>query len=375
MRARLFILFALLAIALPMSAVAQTDAKSEWQVGEVTQVKSERQIQVEEQDFYIQELVVKHSKTGELININSGNDYQPLNENQRLGVGAKVIFSNQQVMEGENNWVINDVYRLPQLIFLAVMFGVLVMVVGGKQGSLSILGMFFSLYILAVFIVPKILAGENPFLVVMVGCALTAIITMYMSHGIKRQTHIALGSMLVSLAMVAILSNSAVHAAHMVGLGSEEAAYLQFGTTTKINLQGLLLAGILLGALGILDDITLAQTSVIEQLKAVKPKITFSELYFRGLQVGKDHVASLVNTLVFAYAGTSLPLLLLFSAGSYQPAWVVINSEIVAEEIIRTLVGSIGLVMAVPITTGIASYFVSKAEIKQPNAKTHLHIH
>jgi len=116
--------------------------------------------------------------------------------------------------------------------------------------------------------------------------------------------------------------------------------------------------------LGILDDITLAQTAVIEQLKSVHPKITFSELYERGITVGKDHVASLVNTLVFAYAGTSLPLFLLFTLNRTQPTWVLLNSELIAEEIVRTLVGSIALIMAVPITTCIAAYYVTHLKDK-----------
>jgi len=286
------------------------ELNSTYQTGVVTSIISERIIEVENQTFYIQEVAVKPNGTEETHVITSGSEFQPLNENQRLKVGARVIISLQQVTQEKPEFVVNDAYRIPVLVGLAVIFIILVVVIGGKQGAFSIVGMLVSLFVLVSFIVPRILAGESPFFITLLGATITAVVTMYVSHGFKRQTHIALFSMLICLAAAAFLATTAVQLGQFVGLGSEDAAYLQFGTDQKINLQGLLLAGILLGTLGILDDITLAQTAVIEQLKAVHPKITFLELYNRGLTVGKDHVASLVNTLVFAYAGTSLPLFL-----------------------------------------------------------------
>jgi len=341
---------------------------NDYQTATVSKVISETVIPVENQDFYLQELEVTLNSTKATQIITIGSEFQPLSENQRLSVGSSVIVSLQQITEAEPEYIINDVYRLPILIALAVLFMALVVSIGGRQGAFSILGMVFSLFILISFIVPRIIAGENPFFITLIGATFTAVVTMYVSHGVKRQTHVALASMLICLGAAALLSSLAVQLGHFVGLGSEEAAFLQFG---------LLLAGILLGTLGILDDITLAQTSVIEQLKAVNPKITMRELYERGLAVGRDHVASLVNTLVFAYAGTSLPLFLLFTLYQNQPTWVIVNSEIIAEEIVRTLVGSIALVMAVPITTFIASYYVTKVKITlDPNQKHHAgHVH
>lgn len=352
-------------------AHAQTpEINATYQTGVVTSIISEKIIEVENQTFYIQEVSVKPNGTEETHIITSGSEFQPLNENQRLRVGARVIISLQQVTQEKPEFVVNDAYRIPVLVGLAVIFIILVVVIAGKQGAFSIVGMLFSLFVLVSFIVPHILAGENPFFITLLGATMTAVVTMYVSHGFKRQTHIALFSMLICLAAAAFLATTAVQLGQFVGLGSEDAAYLQFGTDQKINLQGLLLAGILLGTLGILDDITLAQTAVIEQLKAVHPKITFLELYNRGLTVGKDHVASLVNTLVFAYAGTSLPLFLLFTLYQNQPTWVIINSEVIAEEIVRTLVGSIALAMAVPITTIIAAYYANKVHKKVGSVTT-----
>lgn len=335
-----------------------------YELAKVTEIISQKIIPIEGQYFYIQNVKIKPNSSENEQELTIGSEFQPLNENQLLSVGSKVIISQQTSMENQTELVINDVYRIPVLIILTIIFIILVVMIGGRQGALSIAGMIFSLFVLVLFIVPRILNGENPFFITLIGATLTSVVTMYVSHGVKRQTHIALISMLICLGLAAVLSMSAVQLGRFVGLGSEDAAYLQFGTTQKINLQGLLLAGILLGTLGILDDITLAQTSVIEQLRAVNKKLSFSELYSRGLEVGKDHVASLVNTLIFAYAGTSLPLFLLFTLYRTQPTWVIINSEIIAEEIIRTLVGSIALVMAVPITTLISAYLITKKDTK-----------
>nr|MBP9819944.1 YibE/F family protein [Candidatus Woesebacteria bacterium] len=169
---------------------------------------------------------------------------------------------------------------------------------------------------------------------------------------------------------VGLLSLSTVRAAQLVGLGSEEAYFLQFGPTAQINLQGLLLAGILLGALGVLDDIVVSQVSVVHELKAVSPGLSFEELYQRGLEVGRDHVASLVNTLVLAYAGANLPLFLLFYLNTQSPFWVTLNSDIIAEEVLRTLVGSVALVTAVPVATALAAWVYTRQEADEPALKS-----
>lgn len=308
---------------------------------------------------YTQRLLVERQDTHEKIEVTVGSQYQPLNENQRLKVGARVLLTEQPREDGSLEYVVADVYRLPALTWLLVGFFVLVILVARGQGVRAMIGMAISLGLLSGFIVPEILQGANPILISLIGCSVIAVVTVYLSHGWSLHSHIALVSMMLTLVAVAALSTLAVKGVQLVGLGSEEAYYLQFGSTARVNLQGLLLGGILLGALGILDDIAVAQVSVIFQLKAVNEKLSFKELYERGLKVGKDHVASLVNTLVLAYAGANLPLFLLFTLNRDIPLWVTLNNEIIAEEIVRTLVGSMGLVLAVPVTTLLAALVVS----------------
>jgi uncharacterized membrane protein len=232
--------------------------------------------------------------------------------------------------------------------------------VGGLRGAASFVGMMVSIGILLSYIVPQILSGSNPVVISLIGSLAIGALTIYIAHGVSKKSHVALASMTAILLLVAGLAYMAVKAAQLVGLGSEEARFLQFGDTANINLQGLLLGGILLGALGVLDDITVSQASIVFELKEAKKDISWHELYERSLNIGRDHVASLVNTLVLAYAGANLPLFLLFILNEQSPDWVTLNSDILVEEIVRTLAGSIGLVLAVPLSTFIASTVATK---------------
>jgi uncharacterized membrane protein len=341
--------------------------------GEVLKILQEQKIPQEDENFYVQEVQVKRLDNKEIINLTVGSEFQPLNEHQRVRAGTSVILAEQEITPDQFEIVIVDIYRAPIIFWLLGGFFLLVVFVAKWQGFLSIVGMMVSLGILSMFIVPRILTGDDPILITMIGSFGIAALTIYLSHGWSFKSHIALASMMGILGVVAVLSVTSVYTAQVVGLGSEEAYFLQFGQTANINLQGLLLGGILLGALGVLDDICVSQASIVFELKSVKKDISFSELYHRALTVGKDHVASLVNTLVLAYAGANLPLFILFSINNQIPRWVTLNSEIILEEVIRTLAGSIGLVLAVPITTLIAALVAQKVPLKKLTSGHHHH--
>ncbi len=352
--------------------------KPEYSRGKVLQIIDETTAQQDGNTFYIQRVRVRDYKSGQETEIQVGSEFLPVNEHQRVKLGTEVILAKQETMPGKTEYVIADVYRLPAMAWLAVGFFALVVLIAHRQGATSIVGMFLSLLVLILFIIPQILAGQNPFFISIIGCGAVAVFTVYLSHGFRMESHVSLASMILSLIAVGVLSSVAVKLAFLSGLGSEEAAFLQFGPTASINLRGLLLGGIMLGALGVLDDICIAQVSVVDQLKAAKPHITFRELYERSIAIGKDHVASLVNTLILAYAGSSLPLFLLFTLNEAQPAWVSLNSEVIAQEVIRTLTGSIGLVLAVPLTTITASYFAMRRKTQPAAGKSktvHSHTH
>jgi uncharacterized membrane protein len=363
-------------VSIPTTSVsAQENSPAPYERAKVTSILEEQKIPVGDDVFFTQKVELTLRESGKKVELHVGSEFQPLNEQQILDVNTEVIVTQQTLSDGSTEYVIVDVYRLPILFWLLAGFFVLVIVVAQIQGLFSIVGMTLSLGIVSGFIVPQILAGQNPVLVALVGAVAIATLTIYLSHGFNAHSNLALLSMIMTLGLVALLSSMAVQAGQFAGLGSEEAYFLQFGETAKINLQGLLLGGILLGALGILDDICVAQISIVFQLKEVNEDLTFSDLYARGLRVGKDHVASLVNTLILAYTAANLPLFLLFTINQSIPLWVTLNNEIIAEEVVRTLVGSIGLVLAVPIATLLAAYVASHFGLTKGLAVKHAHSH
>jgi uncharacterized membrane protein len=344
--------------------------KPEYSLGKVDEVLEEVRVSADG-EFYIQRLRVE-DESGELKEVTFGDEFQPLNSLQKKSEGQRVILVSQPDFEGNIRTDIADAYRLPTVLWLFILFSIVVVWVGKKKGLFSIVGLVLTYVILLQFIVPQILSGADPIMVSLFGSLLIGSATMYLSHGYNLKSHIALGSMMLSLTVVAVLSYLSVKGAYLFGMGAEEAYFLQLGETATINLQGLLLGGIMLGALGVLDDVTVSQTSVVFQLRQAKKNINFGELYARGIEVGRDHVASLVNTLVLAYAGANMPLFLLFTIFDEVPTWVSLNSEVVVEEVIRTLTGSIGLVLAVPLTTLVATWFALKLKQKELDDMDHI---
>ena len=254
-------------------------------------------------------------------------------------------------------YYLTDFVRRKPLILLFLIFVGLVIVVGGWRGVASLLGLLASFLVIVFFLVPQIAQGRSPLLISIIASLLIIPLTFYLSHGLNRKTTIAVVSTILTLILAGVLANFSVEAAHLTGLVSEEVGFLQSSNPGLFNVKGLLLAGIFLGLLGVLDDVTVSQAAVVEQLRETNPQLSGGELFLKAMKVGRDHIASMVNTLILVYAGASLPLLLLFSQNP-QPFLQVINYEIIAEEVVRMLVGSISLVLAVPLTTLLASGFL-----------------
>lgn len=325
----------------------------------VVVVQEESQKELSDQPGkYTQTFTATSVKQNESITVQNGDEFAPVSANKLVSAGDRVII---RALDAENSsagmsgWGYVDPLRTTPLVFLCALFLGLVVAVAQWQGARAFLGMFVTVLILTWGVAPALLGGSNPVVVMLAAIVCMSIATLYLSHGWNIQSHISLGSIGLVLGVVAALSYGSVISLRLTGLGSEEALFLQYMQDGALSLPGLLLAGILLGALGVLDDICVAQVSVVFELLEAKPKIMFGELFERAIRVGKSHVASLVNTLVLAYAGANLPLFLLFLTQDEQPWWVTLNSEIIMEEVVRTLTGSIGLVLAVPITTALAA--------------------
>ncbi|HVM39347.1 MAG TPA: YibE/F family protein [Acidimicrobiia bacterium] len=253
---------------------------------------------------------------------------------------------------GEQEYQFADRERRPVLLGLALLFGVTVVLLGRIRGLAALGGLVVSVVVLLQFTLPAIIDGRSPVLVAIVSAAAIAFLALYLAHGFNTMTTVALLGTLASLALTAVLAAMFVAVSEFSGFATEEALYLQVAGG-RLDLEGLILAGAVIGALGAIDDMTVTQASAVWELRAVNPSMTRRALYTSGLRIGRDHVASTVNTLLLAYAGAALPLLLLFVL-SEQSLGAVANGEAVAVEIVRTLVGSIGLVSSVPITTWLA---------------------
>lgn len=253
-----------------------------------------------------------------------------------------------------------DYERRSALVVLAVLFAIVVVALSRWRGLMALLGLGISLALLIVFVLPAILAGSSPLAVAIVGGAAIMFVTLYLAHGFNARTTTAVLGTLISLTLTGVLALAFVEAARFTGFASEEASFLQI-SAQQVNLQGLLLGGIIIGTLGVLDDVTVTQASAVWELRIANPRYTSWELYTSALRIGRDHIASTVNTLVLAYAGASLPLLVLFTLAN-RSLGDVITSELVAEEVVRTLVGSVGLVASVPITTGLAAVAATKED-------------
>jgi len=276
-----------------------------------------------------------------------------------FSVGETVVVEfDEQAPEGFQ-YRFSDRQRTSVLLWLTVLFAASVVVLGRWRGLAALVGLGISLAVLLVFTVPALVDGSDPLAVAMVSAAAISFAAIYLAHGFNSMSTVALMGTIGSLALTAVLATVFVQLAGITGLASEQATFLQLGSV-EVGLQGLVLAGIVIGALGALDDMTVTQASAVWELRAAAGPRSVAQLYRSGIRIGRDHVASTVNTLVLAYAGASMPLLLFFSLTA-QPLGVVANGELVATEIVRTLVGSIGLVASVPLTTALAAWAASQA--------------
>lgn len=274
-----------------------------------------------------------------------------------------------------------DFERATSLLWLTAIFVAVILIISRWKGLRSILSLAFSLLVIIVYIIPHILAGEDPLWVSITGSVILLGVTLYLTYGWNLKTHAAVVSMILVLLITGTLAAFFVVFTRLTGSGDENALFLLQMLNAQINLRGLLLGGMIIGALGVLDDLVTTQASAVFELHHANASLGFQQLFRAAMRIGQDHVAATVNTLVLAYAGASLPMLLMFSLGRGNYGFLV-NFEFIAEEIVRTLVGSLGLMTAVPLTTAIAILFALRADslekwrqILGPEGSGDAHIH
>lgn len=285
-------------------------------------------------------------------------------------------------VDGVNYHSVRDPYRLPLLLFLTILLIGLVVAIGGKQGVRGLIALAGSFVLILFVLIPSILKGYSPLSVSLGVAALIVILGSYITHGFNKTTTTAVIGMILTVLCTGALAYATVHLGKFTGYGTEEAVYLNMNFNGNIDIRGLLLAGIIIGLLGVLYDTAISQSIAVEELHKIAPHVPRKDIWKRAMRIGREHIGALVDTLALAYVGTSLPLILLFSTPPVQPL-MTINTEVFAAEIIRILIGSIGLVLAVPITTAISVWMLVRPTAADPETisrekktlATHTHSH
>lgn len=292
-------------------------------------------------------------------------DYEVVS-NKEYKVGDKVFVVDSGDSESDSYYIV-DYVRQQNLYWLALIFAGLVVAIGRFKGLRALFGLIVSFAIIIKIIVPQILAGVNPLLVSILGSVLILVSIVYLTEGWRPRSHLAVLSIAIGLVIVGIFSIIFTKISRLTGFAQEEIMFLIDAGKSMINFQGLLLAGIIISTLGALDDVVISQIAIVEQIKETDPSLSSSQVYHKVMKIGVSHLSSMINTLFLVYAGASLPLLLLFNIN--EPPFLsfqqIINNEIIATEILRALVGSIGLILSVPIATFLASYFLHISKNKK----------
>jgi uncharacterized membrane protein len=311
------------------------------------------------QPYQIVQISVKDGTyAGEMFQIDYGTR-QIRTDMIPLRVGDQIMVTISSLPDGSLSAHFTDYYRGRSLLILFATFIIFSIVVSGWKGVRSIIGIGLSLIVIVVIILPGIQQGRDPLLTTILGSFFFVSYSLYIIYGWNVKTHAAVAGSLLALIITGLLAYFFVGQTNLTGYGDENMFYITQMSETVLNVRHFLLAGILIGTLGVLDDLVISQASAVLELYRNNPTQDFRRLFRSAMNIGQDHIAATVNTLVLAYAGAALPMLLLFSLRSVDYG-LAVNLEFIAEEIVRTLVGSLGLFVSVPITTGLASFIAVK---------------
>lgn len=345
---------------LPIVGLAQDNASTEVQFkARVEKILQARETSREDGSVVKQQnlelRVLDGPEIGQLIKYEGINDFDIVEQNN-YQVGDQVI-AQKTVLDGQVQYYVLDYVRTQSLLWLLFIFIGLVLILAKFKGLKALLSLAFTFLVIMYFLVPRILAGGDPFWLAILASTIIALVVIYLTEGFNRLSHLSVVAVLITLLITGLMSAWFGNLARLTGLASEDSSFLIGVTQYPINFQGLLLAGIILGTLGVLDDLIISQMVTVQEIKKANRHLTWQEVYKRAIKVGVAHLSSMTNTLFLAYAGASLPLLLLFSLKKepFLKFGQVVNHELIATEIIRTLIGSICLVLAMPIATLLAA--------------------
>jgi uncharacterized membrane protein len=350
----------------PLKVLAQSSGdfpKEEYFKAVVSEITDEGKVISENGHAnYYQDLKIKvldGNEKGNVISLKYG-DPNTLTKSQEVSSGQQIILL-KTTLKNKSTYSIYDTYRLTNILLILLFFFILIVAVARLKGVGSAVGLLFSLSVILFFIVPYILKGYDPLFISVVGSLIILFVTTYMAHGVSRQSTSALFSTFITLVITVVLALSFTEFAKIAGLGNEDIAALQAGATNIINLKGLFLGGVIIGTLGALNDVTTTQAATVFEILNSDKTLKYASLVKKSFNVGREHILSLVNTLILAYAGSSLFIFifLVLNPGKV-PYWVILNTETISDEIVSAVVGSSGLILAVPIVTLLASFVALK---------------
>ena len=331
----------------------------------------ERRITGTDATATVQELTIEvreGERAGELVTID--------NDLVLLKPGDAIIVNRLEFIDGTELFVFKDAERRGYLLGIFILLVGLVLWFAGKKGIRALVSLGLSITAIFFVLVPALLAGYSPAWVSLGVSVVVLALILFLTHGINPRSMIAFSGTVTAIFLTCAIAAFWVSSMRLTGFGSDASVYLNFATSGALDFSGLLLGSMIIGLLGVLDDVSITQASVVQELRAANNKLGFVELYQRAIRVGRDHVGSLVNTLALAYVGAALPIVLLFSAGG-SSFLMTVNQEVVAAEILRIIVGSIGLILTVPLTTGMAAWYFKDKDVEggEPVACGHVHKH
>lgn len=366
-------LLSLLVLFSPLSVDAQ-DVHNEYQGtwhGQVVEILDEevREIMGTDTEQLYQTInaeVLDGPKKGEIITIE--NDYLQLDE------GDKFYFNYNVYIDGSESYGVVNIDRRTELFILIGLFVLAIVAFGGWQGVRSLTALLGSFFAIFYILMPGILNGTNPLLISVLVASGILFAAIFFTHGFNRESVVAYSGTMIAVFLTSLFAVYAVAITDLSGFASEAATYVNLNTRGTLDFTSLLLGAMIIGVLGVLDDIAVTQAAVVTELYGSNRSMSRVEAYRRAIRVGREHVGALVNTLVLAYAGASLPLLLHFYM-STESLSMAANTELLATEIVRTIVGSVGLVLAVPIVTLLAVFYLKNYEPKHKHSHSHGHHH
>ena len=318
----------------------------------------EREIRGTDATATVQQLLIRlleGEKQGDVVEMD--------NDLITLSPGDRIIVNRLQFVDGTEHYAFKDAERRGYLVAVFLLLVALILWFAGKKGLRALFSLGLSILAIFLVLVPALLAGYNPVWVSLGVSTIVLALILFLTHGINPRSMIAFAGTVIAIFITCVIAVYWVTAMKLTGFGSDASVYLNFATSGALDFSGLLLGSMIIGLLGVLDDVSITQASVVQELRAANKNLDFKELYKRAIRVGRDHVGSLVNTLALAYVGAALPIVLLFSAGGSEFT-MIMNQEIVAAEILRIIVGSIGLILTVPLTTAVASWYFQDKDVE-----------